>query len=75
MSILGSIPEDVEETRGSEDGKKTDKTLMDCIKDAIDAKANCQIHAEVKVLGLIIYMLWTSQSKWEAPTRSGTHGT
>lgn len=53
MSILGSIPEDVEETRGSEDGKKTDKILMDCIKDAINAKANCQIHAEVKVLGYL----------------------
>ena len=53
MSILGSNPEVSEETSGSEDGNKTDQILMECIKEAIDTKANCQIHAEVKVLGYL----------------------
>ena len=53
MSILGSNPEDSEETSGSEDDNKTNQILMECIKEAIGRKANCQIHAEVKVLGYL----------------------
>ena len=53
MSILGSNPEIGEETCGSEDGNKTDQILGKCIQEAIDAKTNCEIHAEVKVLGYL----------------------
>ena len=41
MSILGSNPEVSEETSGSEDGNKADQILMECMKEAIDTKANC----------------------------------
>lgn len=50
LSILGSNPE---EASGSKDGNKTDHIPMECIQEAIDEKVNCQIHAEVKVLGFL----------------------
>lgn len=53
MSILGSNPEVGEGTSGSEEGSKPDQILMQCIQEAIDIKANCQIHAGVKVLGYL----------------------
>ena len=53
MSILGSNPEDSEETSESEDDNKPGQILMECIKEAFGTKANCQIHAEVKVLGYL----------------------
>lgn len=46
MSILRSFPEVGEETSGSEIGDRPDQTLENCIQEAIEAKANCEIHAE-----------------------------
>ena len=47
MLILGSNPSRFE------DDNNTNKILIEYIKEAIGTKANCQIHAEVKVLGYL----------------------
>lgn len=59
MSIEGSAPEASiqvstpvgEENSGSQDGNNPHQILEECIQEAIDSNSNCQIHAEVKVLG------------------------
>ena len=53
MSILGSNPEVGGEISASEDGDRPDQVPEKCIQEAIDAKTNCEIHAEVKVLGYL----------------------
>lgn len=50
-SIQVSTPEVGEENCGSEDSNNPHQILEQCIQEAVESNSNCQIHAEVKVLG------------------------